>query len=277
MDWKTYGHEAVVGILDKQLSTQNFSHAYLFSGPEGVGKKTLALEFTKNILQNDRLETHPDFKILDMEGEITIEAARQFMDSLAYKPFIAKKKIAIINNAHNLNTQSSNALLKTLEEPSASTIIILISSGRQLLPTIVSRCQVFNFNLFSTLQLQNFAKTSNVPASSATINLSFGSPSRLKSLTSEKSFFEAEQKSISELEAILKTSPVQRLVNLAKFGELETEDLEKVLRTWTHWHYQSLKNNPERFKTLDFLTKALEQLKTNKNKKLILQGLFLSM
>src|SRR5260221_2148399 len=87
--------------------------------------------------------------MLDMEGEITVEPILDFIGKLRFKPFMGSKIIAIINNAKNLNLQSGNALLKTLEEPSPSSIIILVSSSGSVLPTVVSRCQVLNFSAFS--------------------------------------------------------------------------------------------------------------------------------
>ena len=82
-DWQSFGHDQIKSILGKQLKTDHLSHAYLFCGPGGVGKQALALEFAKKILQTERLENHPDFKILDVEGEIKIEFAREFMSQLS--------------------------------------------------------------------------------------------------------------------------------------------------------------------------------------------------
>src|ERR1051326_2085116 len=146
--WVSFGHKHVKNLLEKQLATKNLSHAYLFKGPSGVGKRTLALELAKQILAGENLSTHPDFQMLDASGEIVMEQALEFLERLHLKPFIGQKKVAVINHAQNLNTASSNALLKTLEEPSPSTIIILIAEGA-VLPTIISRCQVFNFNAFT--------------------------------------------------------------------------------------------------------------------------------
>src|SRR6185369_16832179 len=148
-NWVSFGHEKVKSILEKQLAQGRFPHAYLFGGPEGLGKKQLALKFAQKILQTEKVLSHPDFQILDLEGEIGMESVLDFISGLSFKPFAGSHKVAVVNNAQNLNTQSSNALLKTLEEPAGGTIIILISSTTQLLATIVSRCQVFSFYGFS--------------------------------------------------------------------------------------------------------------------------------
>ena len=149
MEWQTFGHNEIKNLLNKQISSGIFPHAYLFTGPEAVGKKNLALEFAKVVLKADKLENHPDFQILDSEGEIKIEQILEFIGKIGYKPFLGEKKVAIINNAQNLNTQSSSALLKTLEEPSESSVIILIAGSGNILSTISSRCQVLNFSIFS--------------------------------------------------------------------------------------------------------------------------------
>ena len=112
--WTTFGFEAVKNILDKQMKAGKLAQAYLFCGPEGIGKKTLAVELAKKILQTENVSNHPDFQILSEEGEISVERVRQFIAGLSYKPFFAEKKVAIIDSAQNLNTQSGNALLKTL-------------------------------------------------------------------------------------------------------------------------------------------------------------------
>jgi DNA polymerase-3 subunit delta' len=275
--WQTFGHDNVKNILSKQLAMEVFPHAYLFAGPEGVGKKTLALEFAQRILGAGHLKQHPDFKLLaDSEGQIPVEEVRDFIGGLGYKPFAAKRKVAILDNAQNLNVQSSNALLKTLEEPSESTILILIASGKQLLPTIVSRCQVFNFNAFTAKQLESYAKAKKLKAGPDILALSFGSIGRLENLLKDK---ESEQKSaqvISRYRSLRGGRTADRLLAVSEFSELETKELESLLEDWYYWQAGNLREDPVGYKASAALGEALAQLKTNKNKKLILQGLFLS-
>src|SRR5574340_798591 len=112
--WQTFGHESVKRVLDKQLKLKKFPHAYLFFGPEGVGKKTLALEFAAKILGAGNLSVHPDFQILEEADNIAVERTREFIASLGFKPLAAKYRVAVVNDAQNLSSQSGNALLKTL-------------------------------------------------------------------------------------------------------------------------------------------------------------------
>jgi len=201
VNWQTFGHNAVKSILDKQIGAKRFPHAYLFAGPDGVGKKLLALEFSRKILGAENLNTHPDFSILDQAGEITMEPVLEFISRLSLKPFLAQKKIAIINNAQNLNLQSANALLKTLEEASESTVIILLANSSRLLPTIVSRCQVLNFHPFSEAQLKDFAAVNDLQTTPRVLELSFGSPSRLKRLSQDREFLENEEQTVQKYES----------------------------------------------------------------------------
>lgn len=272
--WKTFGHLKVKSILQKQLQAQKFPHAYLFFGPEGLGKKTLALEFAQKILQTDRLEIHPDFQPLDVEGEILMETVLDFIAKLNFKPFLAKKKVAIINNAQNLNLQSSNALLKTLEEPGDSIIVILIAN-KKLLPTIISRCQVLNFNLLGQNELKEFAKVSDLKANKQTLDFCFGSPGRLINLVSNLELLEQEEEIVTQFKKLQLGRLSERLLAIAKYATLEISELEKIFSTWLYWQLAQLKTTPQVFKKVEAISEAILGLKMNKNKKLVLQGLFL--
>ncbi len=273
--WKTFGHSAIKTILNRQVATQKFPHAYLFKGPKGVGKKTLALEFAKKVLATQKLENHPDFAILEPEGEITMAQILDFLSKLSYKPFISSKKIAVINNIQNLNLQSSNALLKTLEEPSESTIIVLVSNSSNLLPTIVSRCQLLNFNSFSIKQLTEFAEQNNLKTAKESYDLSFGSPARLIKLCRDEEFLQNEKDAVGEYQK-LKSMPLSdKLASIGELAELDANELSQNFSTWLMWQNSQLKEQPEDYKKVQVLLGSIISLKQNKNKKLILQGLLL--
>lgn len=273
--WQTFGHKSVKNILDKQLSSGKLSHAYLFAGPESVGKKSLAFEFAKNVLSTEKLENHPDFQILDAEGEIVMEQVLEFISKTAFKPFLGSKKIAIINNAQNLNIQSGNALLKTLEEPSDSSIIILIAGPGKMLPTIVSRASVLNFSAFSKKELGEFAAAHNLEATSEILDLSFGRPGRLKKLNDDKEFFSRELNIIEDYKKLRKQPLGEKLAGLSDFAEIENSVLEQNLLTWLFWQSQELQHQPKEFFKVQAITDAFLNLKKNYNKKLVLQGLLM--
>lgn len=280
--WQTFGHEGVKNILTKQISSGKFPHTYLFAGIEGVGKKTLALEFAGHVLNlssehtQNELARHPDFQILDAgNGEITVEMAQDFISRLAFKPFLAAKKVAVINNAHNLNTQSSNALLKTLEEPSPSTIIILIADKNGLLPTITSRCQIFYFNTFSENQLQEFAGLRGLPLEKNLIDLSFGRISQLLKFAADKESLIKQALGVKNYEKFSEMSIGDRILCINEYADMEEKDLEQNLSLWLNWQVKNLPFKPKNYTKLQALTDSLLGLKQNKNKKLLLQSLFL--
>lgn len=273
--WKTFGHEPVKTILTKQLLAKRFAHAYLFSGPEGVGKKQLALEFAQRVLQAERLNTHPDFQILNLEGEIVMQEALAFIGRLSLKPFLGPHKVAIINNAQNLNSASGNALLKTLEEPSSGTVIILISTTAQLLPTIVSRCQSFAFYGFSEQGLREFARAKGLNPGQEAINFSFGSITRLLALCSDKQALEQQVKAVGRFGEIRKAPLADRLLAVSDYANLEAAQLQELFTLWLQSSKHQLSQKPESYRNLRSLQAALEGLGMNKNKKLILQSLFL--
>lgn len=275
MNWQTFGHDAVKSILNKQIGTQRFPHAYLFAGPKGIGKKTLAFEFARKVLGTEKLNNHPDFGILDEPGEITMEPILGFISRLSFKPFLAQKKISIINNAQSLNLQASNALLKTLEEASSGNIIILLADSARLLPTIISRCMVLNFSRFGKNQLAEFAKSENLKLTELIQNLSFGSPARLKKLSQDSEFLSFEEKTVEQYKNFQKMRLGERLMSITSLAELEVEDLTKSLQTWLMWQSDRLWESPEDYTKVRALGDCLQGMKRNKNKKLILQGLLL--
>lgn len=270
--WEVFGHQAVKNLLQVQLEAGRLSHAYLFRGPEEVGKKTLAKEFACKILMTNSLNNHPDFSLLDEQTEITVEQIHEFMHGLAFKPFAGAKKVAIINNAQNLNTQSGNALLKTLEEPSDSTVIILVAGGF-VLPTIVSRCQTFYFYPSSQAQLNEYALAHNIDGK--LLAFSFGRLGRLQRLSEEPKMLAQTQEQVGGLEKLLDSSVNYKLSKVSEYAELEPSDLQQLLRTWMLWLRQAVSTKPQLFKALQACANATDGLQNNQNKKLALQSLFL--
>ena len=165
-----YGHEKQISILQTAAARNRIPHAYLFYGMEGVGKRTVAEVFTKALncrsnsvdacdecpscVKIDR-GNHPDVIMIRAEGQfIKIKEIRELQEQMKFRPLEGRKRIFIIDDADRMNIVSANALLKTLEEPSASNILILITARPHQLPmTILSRCQHVRFN---PLQTRNY-------------------------------------------------------------------------------------------------------------------------
>jgi DNA polymerase-3 subunit delta' len=130
------------------LAHESLPQVLLFHGPEGVGKGLFALAVAEKLLSKQKKD-HPDLHILHPEGKShqhPISAIRELIDEVGMPPFEALCKVFIIHDAEKMLPTSSNALLKTLEEPPADTYVFLISSEPdKLLPTIVSRCRKIAF------------------------------------------------------------------------------------------------------------------------------------
>ncbi|MFA6873384.1 MAG: DNA polymerase III subunit gamma/tau [Bacteroidaceae bacterium] len=161
------GQEALTTTLKNAIATGKLAHAYLFCGPRGVGKTTCARIFAKTInclspLPNgeacDECESCKAFAEqrsyniheLDAASNNSVEDIKQLMEQVRIPPQIGKYKVFIIDEVHMLSTSAFNAFLKTLEEPPAHTIFILATTEKhKLLPTILSRCQIYDFNRMS--------------------------------------------------------------------------------------------------------------------------------
>ena len=160
-----YGHSKQIDMLKKALASERVGHSYIFSGLDAIGKKTLAMAFAQALncenaaLQNDACGAcsscrkmihgnHPDIHLVATEGQfIRIEAIRNIQEQMTFKPLEGRKRIFIIDGADKMNEQAANALLKTLEEPSADNIIILVTARPYWLPqTILSRCRHLRMN-----------------------------------------------------------------------------------------------------------------------------------
>ncbi len=150
------GHERIRAYLARSLEGERIAHAYLFSGREGIGKRLVAREFVLALLEaGEKGEAerilkgiHPDFREMRPEkGTISIDKVREAQEWLSLAPMEGKRKVLLMDQAHTMNRESANAFLKTLEEPPPSSTIILVTSmANQLLPTILSRCQILRFS-----------------------------------------------------------------------------------------------------------------------------------
>ena len=157
------GQPLALQILQTHLRQQRIAPAYLFAGPEGVGKRLTALELAKalNCQQPEgpcgqcphcrRIirQIHPDVHLLTPKGALGVihmEGVRQILGRIALRPFMGRYQVAILDGADRLTEEAANGLLKSLEEPPSQTrFVLLTSQPSSCLPTIVSRCQLIRF------------------------------------------------------------------------------------------------------------------------------------
>lgn len=169
------GHEPQLATLARGLEQNRLHHAWLFLGPEGVGKRTVALSLAMAIqclektgdscggcspCAQVRSGHHPDVRVIEPspgKKEISIQQVRDLERELSFRPFSGRKKVAIIDPATLMNTAAQNALLKTLEEPPGDSLLILISTSiGGLLPTVLSRCLRLSFAPLPEKQVMEF-------------------------------------------------------------------------------------------------------------------------
>jgi DNA polymerase-3 subunit delta' len=172
------GHQRQLDTLRSAMASGRLHHAYLFLGPEGVGKRTIAMALAKGIhcvewdqdycgrcVNCARITggNHPDVRLIEPladKKEISIQQIRELQRELNYRSFSGKQKIAIIDPAILMNSSAQNALLKTLEEPPVGSLIVLIASNAGgLLPTLRSRCLRLSFAPLSSAQVTAFLES----------------------------------------------------------------------------------------------------------------------
>ncbi|MEJ2519161.1 MAG: DNA polymerase III subunit delta' [Desulfuromonadales bacterium] len=167
--YQILGHDRQKEILRQSLAHGRIAHAYLFSGPEGIGKRLMALALARAIVCEQQRgcgnclacrkidhQNHPDLHILEPDGQsIKIDQVRALQRDLNLKPLEATGKICLVENAEAMTTGAANALLKTLEEPRGDTLLILLTDQpNALLETIRSRCQHLPFSRHPIARIQ---------------------------------------------------------------------------------------------------------------------------
>ena len=164
------GQEYIIKTLINAIKNNKIAHAYLFAGPRGTGKTTIAKLFAKAIncehFENEACDecssclafkenNHPDIIELDAASNNSVDDIREIIEQVPYAPMLGKYKVYIIDEVHMLSASAFNALLKTLEEPPAHVVFILATTDPQkIIPTVLSRCQRYNFSKISIFNMK---------------------------------------------------------------------------------------------------------------------------
>lgn len=302
---KFIGNAKAVKLLEKSIERGKLSQAYLFSGPEGVGKFTLAklfasfLIFGKKNIDFDLLmvgkdkesENNNEFfdliviepeveekKGIKKEKDIKIEKIREAQNDLIMFPYNKKKKVLIINNAHRMTVFAQNALLKSLEEPNETSVIILVTHDDSvIISTIKSRCQKINFFLADIEEMKKMLKDEK---NKEIIEFSMGRPGLALKMKENKEEFDARKKDFEELSEFSSLGINERFSLAEKMSANPTETFGK-LEFWM-WiirlesRKRGLSNGFFSFKTIEKIDNALKTMKnTNVNTRLAIENLFL--
>lgn len=265
------GNEDKVNILKVALNSNNISHAYLFEGAKGVGKKTIAEDFAKSILKCDNLESSPDYKYIkrfeDKKDILVDQIRKEIIDDIYIIPATGDKKVYIIDDAEFLNTASQNALLKTLEEPPKYAVIILIASNlNTFLPTILSRVYKISFNPVNEDKLQEYILNKyNIKLSQNVLKYLNGSIGLAKMVVENN--LENKFKLIDELCASIEQK--DEISSLTKSGEIDFNDI-KMLEYLEFLMFSNLKYN-----CVNIVEKAKQRLKYNGNYDIVIDSMIL--
>jgi len=241
------GHAQPIGLLKRYLEDSRLSGGYLFTGPEGIGKKLTALILAKAVNcsdgKADSCDTcvscgkidrsdHPDVHLVACgDDEIKIESIRQLQKEISFRPYEGRVKVFIIDNAHKLTLDAANCLLRVLEEPPKQSLIILISDKPVLLiRTIVSRCKTVKFSSMPRKSLEEALGASHGLDAGMSHFLAYFSEGRLGSALSLKDSGIVQKKNECIDKFILSDAGV-----LERSSKQERQDLKRqlgIIATW---------------------------------------------
>ena len=262
------GQDNVKRQLKSDLEESKVSHAYLFLGSEGIGKKKLAIEFAKILLNTDNLDTCVDYKYIEKlpeKKEIIVEQVRnKIVNDVYVSPATGNYKVYIINDAHLLNTAAQNALLKTLEEPPKYVVIILVANNEKaLLTTVLSRVKKTKFTKLSNQDIQSFlTEKYNLQISSDKLDYAGGS---LKIAIELASAENNKYLKLDELYSCYKRKDI--LGAIKQIEEISLKDEE----TFNYLQYLFMQNG--QFDKINVVEKVRNRMKQNANEDIVKQTL----
>jgi DNA polymerase III subunit delta' len=264
LNWQVSGHVNQLRLLDRVIQGKTLAHAYVFSGPQRVGKRTVARRLAQFLLCQDgtgcgecphcktmAAGSNADYLEISIDEAIKIEHVRDLSYKLSLKPYAGNHKVAVIDSAHNLTTEAANALLKVLEEPKPHTLMILVTdNANRLLPTINSRAQKISFGPLAENELPEALRLSSA----------------------------ATEEDAQAFGNFNSGSLGQKLLLAAELAEKETSDLKSLLDYWLHSLEKILRENPEGgiAARIRGVMRAQRQLDQNVNAKLLLSELMVA-
>lgn len=259
MSWDILGHTWAVELLRGQLTRGQVHHAYLITGPQGVGRRTLALRLAQavNCLEPPapgvpcgacracRLigqMQHPDLSVVQAEsigGTLKVDQVRELQRSLALAPYEARYRVALLLRFEEANPSAANALLKTLEEPPPNVILILTAaSAEDLLETIVSRCEVLRLRPLALSVVEDDLEARwNLESADARLlaHVSNGRLGYAVFLHADGDFLEQREHWLDEHVRLLQAGVIERF-HFAEHAARDRSTLRELLTVWlSYW------------------------------------------
>jgi DNA polymerase-3 subunit delta' len=259
MNWEMLGHEWAVKLLKEHITRNSPRHAYLFTGPYGVGRRTLALRFAQALncprpvspgvpcrtcrtcKLIDQMQ-YPDLSVVQADqvgGTLKVDQVRELQHSLALAPYEGRYRVALLLRFEEANLNAANALLKTLEEPPSQVVLVLTAeSAERLLPTIVSRCEVLRLRpLPLTIVQQGLQSIWGLPDDQARLlaHISGGRPGYALQLHNSPDLLVQRQTWLDDQTRLLSASRVDRFAYAETLAK-DKETLRSALRVWlSYW------------------------------------------
>ena len=294
------GSKKTVTFLQKSLELGKLNHAYLFAGPQGVGKTTLGKMFAQAAIAGKAMNLDVAFEnkgaLLDLiliepetvekkdvikVRDIPIEAIREAQQKLSLFPYHGKYKVLIVKDAHRMNNSAQNALLKLLEEPNQTSMLILVTSEpSKILPTVQSRCEKINFSLATQIEIAQAFSAESGFANDIPM-LAMGRPGLAKNMLESAEELELRRQQRQQLEKLRSGSLNEKMLLAEEFSK----DVARTLNTFNAWIWllrlDGLSNQDQQvrnqtFQVIEKIQQSMTLLKsTNANARLLLEVLFM--
>ncbi len=316
------GHEWAVDMLRQHAARGEVRHAYLFCGPPGLGRRTLALRLAqalnctnpiadgepcgqcRDCKQIEAMQ-HPDMNVIQADSEggtLKVDQVREVQHSLSLKPYQAKYRVALFLRFQEANDNAANALLKTLEEAPAHAILLLTADNpEQLLPTIVSRCEILRLRAlpFKTIEADLLSRGLDEERARLLSHISGGRPGYARKLVDDFSLLEKREERLDDLQTLLHAPRVEKFSYADKLSK-DKDAMRQAIMIWlSYWRDVMLRAaqaettlvNIDRNMEIEFLASrldlsiarrvvgelesALEKMDKNVNSKLLAEVLLL--
>jgi DNA polymerase III subunit delta' len=257
-NWNLVGHEWAVDMLKKHVVHGTTRHAYLFAGPPGLGRRTLAVRFAQALNCRTPSEAglpcgtcrdckqieamhHADLTVVQADSEggtLKVDQIRETRRMLTLKPYQAEYKVALFLRFQEANDNAANALLKTLEEaPSYAVLILTADNPEQLLPTIVSRCEVLRLRPLKIEEVQKALEIRGLETGKAKLiaHISGGRFGYALRLIENDSLLEKREELLNELQNLISASRVEKFAYADKLSR-DKESMRQAVLIWlSYW------------------------------------------
>ncbi len=257
-NWNLLGHEWAMDMLYQHVARGQARHAYLFCGPPGLGRRTLALRLAqalncetpvragipcrecRNCKQIEAMR-HPDMNVIQAEAEggtLKVDQVREVQRTLSLKPFQSKYRVALFLRFQEANDNAANALLKTLEEaPSYAVLLLTADNPEQLLPTIVSRCEILRLRPLPVSVIETDLIQRGVDADRARLlaHISAGRPGYARRLVDDAGLLEEREERLNDLQTLLPAPRVEKFSYADKLSK-DKDSMRQTILIWlSYW------------------------------------------